>query len=88
MLHGLLQLMLVAYEKNAKPLKLVSSENDVKLPEKIVQDGKNAEIHAKHEIDVPRGNGYLRVGLYEQASAKVGTLGVPLTTVAAQANAR
>ena len=88
MLHGLLQLMLVAYEKNAKPLKLVSSENDVKLPEKIVQDGKNVEIHAKQEIDVPRGNGYLRVGLYEQTSGKVGTLGVPLTTVAAPANAR
>ena len=60
----------------------------MKLPEKIVQDGKNVEIHAKQEIDVPRGNGYLRVGLYEQTSGKVGTLGVPLTTVAAPANAR
>ena len=50
-------------------------------------DGKNVEIHAKLEIDVSQRNVYLRVGLYEQASGQVGTIGVPMNIVVTPANA-
>jgi VWFA-related protein len=83
MLHDVLQLTLVAYEKNGNPLNLETTENEVNVPEKVMQGGQNVEIHAKQEIDVPRGNVYLRVGLYEQASGKVGTIGIPLPGPAA-----
>lgn len=82
-LRDLLQLTLVAYEKNGNPLNLVTTENEVNIPLKVMQGGKNVEIHAKQEIDVPPGNVYLRVGLYEQASGKVGTIGIALSGPAA-----
>lgn len=82
-LHDVLQLTLVAYEKNGNPLNLETTENEVNVPEKVMHGGQNVEIHAMQEIDVPEGNVYLRVGLYEQASGKVGTIGIPLSGLAA-----
>ncbi|MGB8474369.1 MAG: VWA domain-containing protein [Candidatus Acidiferrum sp.] len=78
--HGYIELMLVAYEKNGKPLNLVMSKEEVKLPAKLYESSQNVQIHARQEIDVPVGDVYLRAGLYEQNTGNVGTIGVPLNS--------
>ncbi|HTQ59155.1 MAG TPA: VWA domain-containing protein [Candidatus Solibacter sp.] len=77
---GFIELMLIAYEKNGNPLNLVMSKEEIKLPAQVVDSGKNIEIHARQEIDVPVGFVYLRTGFYEQSSGNVGTIGVPLNS--------
>jgi len=76
--HGTLQLMLVAYRKNGYPVNLVESKNEFNLNREVYESGRNVNIHARQEIDVPSEAAYLRVGLYEQASGNVGAIDVPL----------
>jgi VWFA-related protein len=77
--RGMLELMVVAYEKNGTPVNFAVSQNEVKLPATLLESGKGVEIHARQEIDVPAGDVYLRAGLYERASGNVGTIEVPLS---------
>jgi VWFA-related protein len=77
-MHGAVQLMLVAYQKNGYPLNLVESKNEFSLKREMYESARNVNIHAQQELDVPTGDVYLRVGLFEQASGHVGTIEVPL----------
>ena len=86
MKRGTIQLMLVAYEKNGNPLNLVESKNEITLKPEVYESGRNVNIHARQELDVPAGNVYLRVGIYERASGNVGTLGVSLEALAIAPN--
>jgi hypothetical protein len=42
---------------------------------------QNTGVQLHAEIGVPKGNFWLRTGVYDQASQKVGTLEVPLSSV-------
>jgi len=83
--RGLLELMLVAYENNGAPLNLVTTTEEVKLPEPLYASTANVEIHARQEIDLPNHALYLRAGLYEPASGNLGTIGISLTAAPAAA---
>jgi VWFA-related protein len=76
--HGDIEVMLVAYDADGKPVNLVVKRNEIKMTladyEKVQQQG--LQIHK--EIDVPKGNTYLRTGIYDLRLSSAGTLGVPL----------
>jgi hypothetical protein len=77
--RGLVEVMLVAYEKNGAPLNLVTTTNEFKVPAKLYDSSQSVEIHAREEIDLPNREVYLRAGLYELASGNVGTVGIALS---------
>lgn len=81
-MHGAVQLMLVAYQKNGYPLNLVESKDEFNLKREVYESARNVNIHARQELDVPAGDVHLRVGLFEQASGHVGTIEVPLLSAA------
>ena len=71
--------MLVASEKNGRPLNLVTSTNEFKVTAKLYENNQNFEIHAHQEIDLPNREVYLRAGLYEPASGNVGIFSIALS---------
>ena len=77
--RSVVELILVAYEKNGRPLNLVTSTNEFKIPAKLYETNQNVEIHARQEIDLPNREVYLRAGLYEPASGNVGTISIALS---------
>jgi VWFA-related protein len=81
-MRGAVQLMLVAYQKNGYPLNLVESKNEFSLKREVYESARNVNIHARQELDVPAGDVYLRVGLFEQVSGHVGTIEIPLLAAA------
>ncbi|HKV62574.1 MAG TPA: VWA domain-containing protein [Candidatus Acidoferrum sp.] len=82
--HDNIELMLVAYSKNGEPLNLVAGKEQIKLSRELAESGRNIQIHARQEIDLPVGELFLRAGVYEPASGKAGTIGIavnPRTSV-------
>ena len=82
--QGALEVMLLAYDPEGKPLNLAVSRSEVRIPEKDYANVQKQGLQIHKEIDVPKGNAYLRTGIYDLKSGNAGTLGVPLTTVDSQ----
>jgi hypothetical protein len=76
--HGNIEVMLVAYDREGKPLNLVESRNQLVMPPKIYADVLKVGLQIHKEIDVPKEDIYLRTGIYDMDSDAAGTLGVPL----------
>jgi VWFA-related protein len=75
--HKSLQVALMVYGQDFKPLNWEIRELHLSImPEQ--RDG----IIFHLQIDAPAGDVYLRTGVYDTASSKVGTLEIPLATVA------
>jgi VWFA-related protein len=76
--HATVELRLVAYDREDKPVNLVETKGDVLLqPEEFAAVQKSGlPIH--QEIDLPKEYVYLRTGVYDLRSNAAGTLGVPL----------
>ena len=77
--HGSIEIVLLAYDREGKPLNFAVTQGDVNLSAKdyatIVKAG-GLQIHK--EIDVPKGYIFLRAGIYDFKSSAAGTLGIPL----------
>jgi hypothetical protein len=79
--NGMLNLSLIVYDRYGA----VSSREDHLVALKIKPDvyavfqKTGVQLHA--EIRVPKGQFWLRTGVYDQASHKVGTMEVPLAAV-------
>jgi VWFA-related protein len=74
-----LQVALVVYGQDFKPLNWEIREIHLE-PEQWAAERKNG-IALHLEIDAPAGDVYLRTGVYDSASRKVGTLEIPLSAV-------
>lgn len=76
-----LEVALVVYSQDGRPLNWVSRNIDLVIrPEQWA--GASAEGVSFHfEIDAPAGDVYLRAGVYDRSSSKVGTLEIPLSAV-------
>jgi VWFA-related protein len=79
--HGAVEVMLVAYDTEGKPLNLVVAQSEIRVAAgdypKLQQGG--LQIHK--EIDIPSEEAFLRTGIYDLKSNNAGTLGVPLAPV-------
>jgi hypothetical protein len=79
--EGKLNISLIAYDRYGK----IASRKDhlaalsIKPDVYAIFQNTGVQLHA--EIGVPKGNLWLRTGVYDQASQKVGTLEVPLSAV-------
>jgi VWFA-related protein len=80
--HGHIEVMLVAYDREGKPLNLVETETQLILPPKVYADVLKVGLQIHKEIDVPKQDVYLRTGIYDMGSDAAGTLGVPLSETA------
>ena len=76
--HGNIEVMLVAYDTEGKPVNLVTNRSEIRMPAKDYANVQRQGLQIHKEIDVPKGNAFLRTGIYDLKSANAGTLGVPL----------
>ena len=76
--RGNIELMLVAYDREGKPLNFVVTNGEIQLQPKVYAGLLQVGLQIHKEIDVPKGDTYLRTGIYDLGSNTAGTLGVPL----------
>jgi VWFA-related protein len=76
--HGNIEIVLLAYDREGKPLNFVVTRGDVNLDAKLYANVQQVGLQIHKEIDVPNQYVYLRTGIYDLKSSTAGTLGVPL----------
>lgn len=76
--QGNIEIMLVAYDSEGKPLNLVVARNEIRIPAKDYPGLQRGGLQIRKEIDVPQGEIFVRTGIYDLKSDHAGTLGVPL----------
>ena len=79
--HGSIEIVLLAYDREGKPLNFVVTRGDVNLDPKLWASVHQVGLQIHKEIDVPKEYVYLRTGIYDLHSNTAGTLGIPLTDV-------
>ena len=80
--QGDIQVELVAYDRDGKPLNLMTKKGQISLPPDLYESLQKTGLPVRGDIDVPNGEVYLRVGVRDLVSGNVGTLGVPLNSPA------
>jgi hypothetical protein len=83
--HGSIEIVLLAYDREGKPLNFVVTRGDVNLDPKLWASVHQVGLQIHKEIDVPKEYVYLRTGIYDLGSNTAGTLGIPLTDVTMRA---
>ena len=76
--HGNLEVMLIAYDREGKPLNMVHNKSNLVFPPKIYASMQKLGLQLHAEIDIPKEDVYLRTGIYDPAADAAGTLGFPL----------
>ncbi len=79
--HGDIKTMLVAYDREGKPLNLVVGRSEIKIPAKDYPNVQRGGLQIHKEIDIPGSDAFLRTGIYDLKSNNAGTLGVPLIDI-------
>ena len=79
--HGILEVALVAYDPEGLPVNWVVRRFPLSIkPDAYAQMLKfGMQVH--QQIDIPEGDFFLRTGIHDSESGKVGTLGIPMTQV-------
>jgi VWFA-related protein len=80
--HGNIEVMLVAYDSDGKPLNLVVTRNELRIPANDYPSLQKGGLQIHREIDVPKGEVFLRTGIYDLKSNTAGTLGINIAAVA------
>ena len=86
--HLALDLMAVAWDKNGKSGGESSDKIDTSVSLNSYQNAMRSYIPAHQELEVKPGTYTLRLGVVDRNSRRIGTLDVPLTVTAVQAEAR
>jgi hypothetical protein len=76
--HGNIEIALIAYDREGKPLNFVVTNGEINLDPKLYASVQQVGLQIRKEIDVPKEYVYLRTGIYDFKSSTAGTLGVPL----------
>lgn len=77
--HGNIELMLIAYDREGKPVNMAITKGALNLQPNIYASMVKLGLQMHKEIDVPKEPIYLRTGIYDLNSDSAGTLGIPLT---------
>ena len=67
----------MAYDREGQPLNFVVTNGEIQLQPKVYAGLLQVGLQIHEEIDVPKGDAYLRSGLDDRGSNTAGTLGVP-----------
>jgi VWFA-related protein len=81
---GNIEIMLVAFGPNGDILNFVKKRSTLTMDPKVYEATQQVGMQVHEEIDLPAGEIYLRVGIYDLNSGKCGTVGAALTSSAAQ----
>jgi hypothetical protein len=84
--HGNIEIALLAYNREGKPLNFVVTQGNVSLAAKDYDAFRKSGLQIHKEIDVPAGYAFLRTGVYDYKSGEAGTLGTPLNNASANAS--
>jgi VWFA-related protein len=76
--RGNVDVRLIAYDRDGKPLNMVSKKNGIVMAQQVYEELQRVGLQVHQEIDVPAGEIYLRTGVYDLNSGKAGTLGIAL----------
>ncbi len=86
--HGQIEELVIAYDREGKPLNMVLKRSQLVLNPKAYQDFQHIGVQLRDEIDVPAnvpdGSIYLHTGVYDLDSTNAGTLAVLLNNSAMQ----
>jgi hypothetical protein len=84
MRSGNIEIMLVAFGANGDILNFVKKRSNLKMDPKMYEATQQVGMQVHEEIDVPAGESFLRVGIYDWNSGKCGTVGAALNGSSAQ----
>ena len=76
--HGQIEIMMVAFDPDGKILNIVRKKSKLSMDETVYSATLPVGMQIHEEIDVPAGDVYLKLGIYDSDSGKCGTVGVPL----------
>jgi hypothetical protein len=76
--RGNVEVRLIAYDRDGKPLNMVSKKNGIVVAQQVYEELQRVGLQVHQEIDVPAGEVYLRTGVFDLNSGKAGTLGIAL----------
>jgi hypothetical protein len=76
--QGTIEVMLVAYDREGRPLNLVVTKGGVLLKSAEYAAVQRGGLQIHKDIDIPKDYAYLRTGIYDLKAGTAGTLGVPL----------
>jgi VWFA-related protein len=79
--EGKINISLIAYDRYGKIVSRKEHIVGLNIKPDVYEVFQNTGVQLHAEIGVPKGNLWLRTGVYDQASQKVGTLEVPLSAV-------
>jgi len=81
--RGNVEVRLIAYDRDGKPLNMVSKKSGLMVARQVYEELERVGLQVHQEIDVPAGEVYVRTGVYDLNSGKAGTLGIALNGVKA-----
>jgi VWFA-related protein len=81
---GNIEIMLVAFSPNGDILNFVKKRSNLTMDPKVYEATQQVGMQVHEEIDVPTGEIYLRVGIYDLNSGKCGTVSAALNGSSAQ----
>jgi VWFA-related protein len=84
--RGSIEVVLLAYNREGKPLNFVVTQGNIALEPKDYEAVLKGGLQIHKEIDVPNGYAFLRTGVYDYKSTNAGTLGVPLVESVSKAS--
>lgn len=76
--HGDLEVMMIAFDTDGRILNIVRKKSKVSMKSEVYSATLPVGMQIHEEIDVPVGDVYLKLGLYDANSGKCGTVGIPL----------
>jgi len=81
---GNIEIMLDAFGPSGDLLNFVKKRSSLTMDPKVFEATQQVGMQVHEEIDLPAGEIYLRVGIYDLNSGKCGTVGAALTSSTAQ----
>jgi len=82
--HGKIEVSLIAYNRYGEPVCSGSKPIDLALDSDTYSASERTGVQIHEVIDLPKGDLWLRAGIFDFTSARVGTLEVPLNEVTGQ----
>jgi VWFA-related protein len=76
--HGLLMTMVVAYDKQGRPLNSVLNTQTLNLEPRVYEEALKNGLPFYQELDIPQQDVTVRVGVYDVSSGHMGAIEFPL----------
>lgn len=86
--HGDIEVMMVAYDHDGKPLNMTVRKAGIQLRPDAYKNAEQVGLQLQSEIDVPEGDTFLRTGVFDLESNMAGTIEVPLNNGPVQSSAK